>query len=198
MSADGNTVIVGGPVDNSGGDPNSGAGAAWVFTRSDGVWRQQAKLVGTGAIGPAAEQGYSVSLAGRGNIAIIGGPGDNNSAGAAWVFTRSDGVWRQQAKLVGTGAVGPGEQGFSVSLAADGKTAMVGGLNDDPVAVGGTAVGAAWVYVQRCARSWQEGDRDREGSQEGDREGCQCDRGRHEDDRKGCDKDLAGAGEGAH
>jgi hypothetical protein len=157
LSGHGNTAIVGGPVDDSGGNL-FGAGAAWVYTRSRGVWGQQAKLVGTGAIG-LAQQGAAASLSGDGNIAIVGGPGDNNSAGAAWVYIRSRGVWNQQKKLVGIGAVGPGEQGFSVSIARDGNTAIVGGLNDNFVAAGAIGVGAAWVFVQ-CDRDGQEGDRE--------------------------------------
>jgi hypothetical protein len=48
VSADGNTAIVGGPVDN-------GTGAAWFYTRSNGVRTQQgSKLVGSGAA-PKAE-----------------------------------------------------------------------------------------------------------------------------------------------
>jgi len=59
---------------------------------------------------------------------MVGGDGDNNFTGAAWVFTRSGGVWSQQgSKLVGTGAVGPAGQGRSVALSADGNTAIVGG-----------------------------------------------------------------------
>jgi len=79
---------VGGPYDNgfAGGAP--GAGAAWVYTRLDRVWSQQAKLVGTGAIGPAVRQGWSVSLSGDGNTAIVGGDLDDNNAGAAWVYAR--------------------------------------------------------------------------------------------------------------
>ena len=136
LSSDGNTAIVGGPGDNG------GTGAAWVYTRSGGVWTQQgSKLVGTGAIG-AAQQGRSVSLSSDGNTAIVGGPGDNGGQGAAWVYTRSGGVWTQQGnKLVGTGASGAAQQGVSVSLSVDGNTAIVGGLDDN----GGA--GAAWVYV---------------------------------------------------
>jgi hypothetical protein len=120
-----------------------GIGAAWVYTRSGGVWTQQGnKLVGTGAVGPA-EQGFSVALSADGNTAIVGGPGDNAEYGAAWVYTRSNGVWTQQGgKLVGTGAVGPAEQGFSVALSADGYTAIVGGIGDN------SYTGAAWVFVQ--------------------------------------------------
>jgi hypothetical protein len=99
MPADGNTAIVGGGADNG------NVGAAWVYTRSGGVWNQQAKLVGTGAVGPNVDQGYSVALSSDGNTAIIGGRGDNNGVGAAWVFTRSGGVWTQQgSKLVGVGS----------------------------------------------------------------------------------------------
>jgi hypothetical protein len=135
LSADGNTAIVGGFNDNS--------GAVWVFTRSGGIWSQQGdKLVGTGAVG-AAGQGYSVALSADGNTAIVGGSLDTTQIGAAWVFTRSNGVWTQQGnKLVGTGAVGNSRQGTSVSLSADGNTAIVGGPYDNNQA------GAAWVYTR--------------------------------------------------
>jgi hypothetical protein len=80
ITGDGNTVIVGGPQDNS------GAGAAWLFTRNADNWTQLgSKLVGTGAVG-AAQQGRSVALSGNGHTAIMGGTGDASSTGAAWVF----------------------------------------------------------------------------------------------------------------
>jgi hypothetical protein len=87
LSADGNTAIVRGPKDNASAAINSGAGAAWVFSRNaSGGWTQQgSKLVGTGAAG-SAQQGMSVALSADGNTAIVGGPGDNSHAGAAWVF----------------------------------------------------------------------------------------------------------------
>jgi hypothetical protein len=100
ISGDGNTIIVGGPGDVN---PTTGAqvGAAWVFTRTNGTWSQQGtKLVGAGAPGDA-QQGTSVALSADGSTAIIGGPKDNATTGAAWVFTRTNGVWSQQgAKLV--------------------------------------------------------------------------------------------------
>ena len=49
-------------------------------------------------------QGSSVALSADSNTAIVGGTGDHCGVGAAWVYTRSGGVWTQQgAKLVGTG-----------------------------------------------------------------------------------------------
>jgi uncharacterized protein (TIGR03437 family) len=112
-----------------------------VYTRSGGVWTQQgSKLVGTGAVG-TAEQGNSVALSADGNTAIVGGPDDNNLAGATWVFTRSAGVWTQQGgKLAGTGAAGNPQQGSSVALSGDGNTALAGGYGDDNA-------GAAWVFA---------------------------------------------------
>jgi hypothetical protein len=146
LSADGNTAIVGGPGEEA-------IGAMWVFTRSAGIWSQQGpKLVGAGAVGPfgANGQGFSVSLSADGNTAIVGGPNDNGTLGAAWVFTRSDGVWGQQGpKLVGTGAVGVAGQGYSVSLSADGNTAIVGGFQDNG------KVGAAWVFT-RSGGVWSQ------------------------------------------
>jgi hypothetical protein len=105
--------------------------------------QQGSKLVGTGAVGQSA-QGFSVALSADGNTAIVGGIEDNSYAGAAWVYTRSSqGLWTQQgSKLVGTGAVGNAQQGFSVALSGDGNTAFVGGPADNSVA------GAAWVFVQ--------------------------------------------------
>ena len=136
LSADGNTAIQGGYYDNS------TAGAAWVFTRSAGVWSQQgAKLVAGGAIGNA-QFGYSVALSADGNTAFAGGLSDNNNAGAGWTFKRSAGTWSQSgAKLFGAGAVGNAAQGVSAALSADGNTAILGGNGDNSNA------GAAWVFV---------------------------------------------------
>jgi hypothetical protein len=122
LSADGNTAIVGGPGD---GD---NFGAAWVFTRVNDAWTQQGtKLFGNDVAGNAY-LGASVALSADGNTAIVGGFQDNSDIGAAWIFTRSGGVWTQQGgKLVGTGAVGNAVQGESVALSSDGNTAIVGG-----------------------------------------------------------------------
>ncbi len=144
VSADGNTAIVGGYGDNS------GFGAAWVYTRSGGVWTQQAKLVGTGSAGNAL-QGVSATLSADGNTAILGGETDNGAIGAAWVFTRSGGVWTQQGpKLVGTGAIGASRQGTSVALSGDGSIALVGGPEDNG------ETGAVWVFARNASGVWSQ------------------------------------------
>ena len=135
VSADGNTAMVGGPLDN--GD----MGAAWVFTITNAGWTQQGdKLVAGNAVGNA-EQGFSVALSSDGNTAIVGGPFDDGGTGAAWVYTRSSGLWTPQGKLVGNGGASA-QQGTAVALSSDGNTAIVGGPLDN----GGA--GAAWVFTR--------------------------------------------------
>src|SRR5207302_5716555 len=138
ISGDGNTVIVGGPFDGP-------EGAAWVWTRSAGVWIQQGpKLVGSGPVGNA-DQGSSVALSADGNTAILAGVEDNDFGGAAiWIWTRSRDVWTQQGpKLITSGAEHPSAWGIkSVALSADGDTAIIGGRD----ALGHNA--AAWVWTR--------------------------------------------------
>lgn len=146
LSGDGNTALVGGPADNN------YAGVAWVFTRdSNGNWTQQGALIGTEAVG-SAEQGYSVALSGDGNTALVGSP-NFYPAGAAWVFTRdSNGNWTQQGSaLIGTGAVGSAEQGYSVALSGDGNTAIIGGPEDNS-----PPAGAAWVFTRDSSGNWTQ------------------------------------------
>jgi len=144
LSDDGNTALVGGNQDNG------GAGAVWVFTRSNGVWTQQGhKLVGAGAAGPA-QQGWNLALSADGNTALSGGWADSNETGAVWVFTRSGGAWSQQGnKLVGANAIGQSFQGDGVALSADGNTALVGGDGDN------NNLGAVWVFT-RANGAWSQ------------------------------------------
>jgi len=133
ISGDGNTAVVGGYFDHN------EQGAIWVFIQDGGVWTQQGgKLVVPNVAGA---QGYSVAISGDGNTILDGADWDNAHQGAVWVFTRSSGVWTQQAsKLFGSGAEGNAWQGRSVSISADGKTAIESGYID------AKGRGAIWVF----------------------------------------------------
>lgn len=138
LTSDGVTffLAVGGFTDNS------GAGAVWIWNLVGGVWTQTNKLVGTGAIGKA-EQGISVSLSGSAYHLAVGGHNDNSQVGATWIFERdfTTNTWSQQAKLVGSNAIGHSQQGISVSLSNDGYHLAVGGSSDD------SQTGAVWIFV---------------------------------------------------
>jgi hypothetical protein len=146
LSADGSTALIGGYSDGA------SAGAAWVFTRSGSTWKQQGeKLTGSGEVGES-DFGSSVALSSDGNTAIIGGPRDNEGAGAAWVFTRSGSTWTQQGeKLTGSGEVGKGDFGDCVALSSDGSTALIGGLSD------ANDLGAVWVFTH-SGSMWTQQD----------------------------------------
>jgi YVTN family beta-propeller protein len=142
VSSDGSDVWVG----NENGDTVTD-----IRINVQGFAQQGAMLVGTGAVGDA-RQGYSVALSSDGSTALVGGPYDHRQKGAVWVFTRSRGRWTQQGpKLVGTGAAGKAQQGYSVALSSDGNTALVGAPHDH----GG--VGAVWVFTRSRGRWTQQG-----------------------------------------
>ncbi|MBV8776470.1 MAG: hypothetical protein JO258_04665, partial [Alphaproteobacteria bacterium] len=148
LSADGKTALI------SSTEDGSAVGAAWVFVQTGNGFNEQAKLIGAGNNGNSA-QGYSLALSADGNTAILGGPGDSANAGAAWVFTRSGGLfgsWSPQGgKLIGSNASGAAQQGWSVALSADGNTALIGGPSDN------SGVGAGWVFTRSGGNWTQQG-----------------------------------------
>jgi hypothetical protein len=107
--------------------------------------QQGTLLTGGGEVGEGAF-GFSVALSADGNTALIGGPGDNQGHGAAWVFTRSGGGWAQQGSRI-VDERETGETGAAVALSADGNTALIGVPGD------GGGAGAGLVFV-RSAGVW--------------------------------------------
>jgi hypothetical protein len=83
LSASGDAALIGGP-----GDAAS-VGAVWAFVRSGETWTEQgSKLAGTGDGGTldGSKFGASVALSADAGTALVGSPGENSGAGAAWVF----------------------------------------------------------------------------------------------------------------
>ena len=117
--------------------------------RIDPFVSQSEKLTGAGE-GGEGEFGFSTTLSGDGDTALIGAPGDQEHSGAVWVFTRAGETWSQQGdKLTGSGESGEGEFGSGVALSASGDTALIGAPGDD----GG--VGAVWVFT-RTGEAWSQ------------------------------------------
>src|SRR6185312_6130172 len=116
LSADGDTALVGAPYDYG------SAGGAWIFTRSGSTWTQQGKKLAANDESGLEESllGWSVALSADGDTALIGGWGENNFTGAAWVFVRSGSTWTQQGPKL-TGSAGKRSWfGYRVALSADG------------------------------------------------------------------------------
>jgi hypothetical protein len=154
LSADGNTALVGANYDNVGA--NQYQGSAYVFTRSGTTWVQQAAL--TANDGEAGDNfGWSVALSSDGNTALVGAPTDkvgmNLEQGSAYVFTRSDTIWTQQAALTANDGEAFDFSGWSVALSADGNTALVGAPTDKVDT--NLEQGAAYIFV-RSGTTWTE------------------------------------------
>ncbi|MGP0103482.1 MAG: FG-GAP repeat protein [Solirubrobacteraceae bacterium] len=150
LAANGETALVGAPGENG------GHGQAWVFTGSGSSWAAQGgALAGSGEEGEG-RFGASVALSGDGEVALIGGPNDDRSVGAAWVFQRqrSGPMWIEQGpKLTDGGESSEGHFGYSVALSEDGSTALVGARRVDD------GTGAAWVFEQSGSTWGQPGSK---------------------------------------
>jgi hypothetical protein len=168
---DSNATGVGGnQADNSAQD----SGAVYVFTRTAGVWNQQAYLKASNT--QINDQfGTAIALSGdtlavgawaesSGAAGVNGNQADNSviSSGAAYVFTRTAGVWSQEAYLK---ASNPGlNDYFGHALALFGDTLAVGAWLEDSGATGvggnqadSTATDAGAVYVfTRVGGTWSQ------------------------------------------
>jgi hypothetical protein len=143
LSADGNTLAVGGPKNRS------NEGAVWIWTRSGSTWTAYGSnpIIGSNHTGPA-EMGTSVALSADGKTLAFGGPHNNHAVGAVWVWLNTAGTWAaQQSTILGTGNTGAAHVGNSIALSADGNTLAFGGYQDNSVA------GAVWIYA-RSAATW--------------------------------------------
>jgi hypothetical protein len=160
LSADGTTLAVGAPGDDSGatgvnGDgansAASGSGAVVVFVRSSGAWSRQAYIKASNTASQASF-GFSVALSADGNTLAVGSIDENGSAtgisgvqpgtpnpgsvGAAYVFTRSNNQWTQQAYVKPSNTSVARSFGWSLALASDGNTLVVSAVGEASNATG--------------------------------------------------------------
>jgi hypothetical protein len=148
------------------------AGAVYVFTRTGGVWSQQAYLKASNLGGLF---GYGLALAGdtlavgapfeASNATGVNGNESDTSApeaGAVYVFTRTGGVWSQQAYLKASNADAGDRFGEDVVL--DGDTLAVGarfeasaasGVNPDQADNSAPNAGAVYVFG-RTGSVWSQ------------------------------------------
>jgi hypothetical protein len=141
VSVSGDTAVAGAFSADAAGMMDTGS--AYVFERSGREWGAPHKLLATDAA-RGDYFGFAVSLAGE--IAVVGAPRDDTSAGAdrgsAYVFVRSGGTWTEQRKQSAPDASAGDAFGRAVSIAAD--TAVVGAPADDTPS--GTDAGSAHVF----------------------------------------------------
>ena len=150
------TGVNGDQADNS----KQNAGAVYVFTRTGGVWTQQAYLK---ASNTDAWDGFGTSVALEGDTLVVGAPFESSNAtgvngneadnsaphsGAAYVFTRTGGVWTQQAYLKASNT--DAEDNFGIAVTLAGETLAVGALQESSNATGVNGNQAD----NTCAKRW--------------------------------------------
>ena len=139
VTISGDTAVVGAYQDDDNGQ-NSGSG--YVFVRSGATWIQQQKLLPSNGV---AQAGSGISVAIKGDMAVVGGLGNDDNgqpAVAAYVFVRSGATWAEQHRLfVSDGAP---IDNFGVSVPLAGNTALVGVRYDDET---GQDAGAVHVFA---------------------------------------------------
>lgn len=142
VSADGNTIIAGGPKNLN------RLGGAWVWQRSASGWLAPIELLPFQLFGSTpTELGIQVAISADGRTVLVGGRGDADERGASWVYVLNGGNWSPQGKLFGTDNQGISRQGRGLALSADGNTAAVGGGRDND------GKGAFWIY-RRSGTTW--------------------------------------------
>jgi len=172
LSNDGSTLVVGSPGESSaavGVNPQGpidqtdtsapNAGAAYVFTRTDAVWTQEAYVKASNT--DAGDQfGFAVAVSRDGNVLAVGAVGessastgidppgpvnqnDNNApnAGAVYTFSRAGNAWTQEAYIKASDTTTADRFGSAVALSSLGGTLAAGAPGR------GSSRGAAYVYV---------------------------------------------------
>ena len=139
VDIDGDTLFVGAPFDD---DNGSASGSVYVFTRTGGVWSEQAKITaGDGT----ANDNFGQDLEFSSGSLIVGAPGDSDTAsnaGSAYIFTGSGSSWTQQAKLSASAPAADDAFGTAVSISND--SVLIGAPGD---AANGAGAGAAYVFT---------------------------------------------------
>ena len=115
----------------------NGAGRAYVFTKTAGVWKQTAELKGSDTV---AYDSFGWSVAVSGTMAVVGA-NTQVGGGRAYVFTKRAAVWKQTAELKGSDTVAFDDFGGSVAIS--GTTAVVGESDK------------AYVFI-RTATGWKQ------------------------------------------
>ena len=114
IEVDGSRAVLGAYMDDTSDGVNHGS--AYVFVRSGETWTQEAKLnVVDEDRGPQIGSAVAISA----TTVALAGERAADERGAVYVFVRSDGVWKQQTRLVARDAILGDYAGYDLALSDD-------------------------------------------------------------------------------
>ena len=170
QEASGATGVDGDQADNS----KSNSGAAYVFVRAGSIWSQQAYLKASNtelgdhfgaSVGVSGDAVVVGAFREASNAKGVGGDQTDNSlyaAGAAYVFSRVNGTWSQQAYLKASNTDTQQQFGSTVAIASDtiivgawGESGGASGVNGDQAKPGKSQSGAAYIFA-RVNKVWSQ------------------------------------------
>lgn len=175
LSADGNTLAISAPWEDSDGNALDDSGAVYIFARNGNTWVQQAYLKAHNK-GRFDLFGWSVAFSTDGNVLAVGAPFEDSSdinnpddeasqdAGAVYIFTRSGTAWTQRAYLKANNIGADDMFGTSIALTADGRTLAVGAPSESgdsnstsnvPNKLAPSA-GAVYIFALNQAGTWTQ------------------------------------------
>jgi len=185
VAIDGDILAVGAPAEDGSpysaavGTPDNnadGSGAAYVFCRENGQWRQCALLKASNA-GSRLVLGFGSAVAVSGTTIAVGVPqeksngtgagGDQNNvsmanAGAVYVFAPVGQAWAQQAYIKASNTGSQDLFGASVGLSGDtlvvgapGEASKASGVNGSQANDSAAGAGAAYVFA-RSGATWSQ------------------------------------------
>jgi hypothetical protein len=158
LSSDGDTMAVSAPYEDGsstgvGGMDDNGttnSGAVYVFVRAGEEWMQQAYIKATNT-DVNDFFGTSIALSSDGDTLVVGADSEDSgatnvggdqlnnsvdSAGAVYVYTRTNTVWQYQAYLKASNTDPFDRFGTSVAVSADGNWIAVGAIGEASNATG--------------------------------------------------------------
>ncbi|MBK8809621.1 MAG: VCBS repeat-containing protein [Acidobacteria bacterium] len=123
VAISGDTVIVGSPTQDNGG--NIDQGAAYVYVRSGTTWTFQQRLRQSDG---AAGDNFGWSVAIDGNTAVVGAYLDDESVytncGSAYAYLRTGSTWAEESRMVSSERTSNSQMGYSVGISGD--TVIIG------------------------------------------------------------------------
>lgn len=119
-------------------DTATDSGSAWLYDCTGGACNAGVKLTADDA---AASDWFGASLSLSGTTALVGAPGVNSIAGAAYLFDCSGGTCDSGFKYTASDADIGDEYGHTVAISN--SLMLIGSRRDD---IGGSNNGSAYIY----------------------------------------------------